>query len=113
VSPGEFERVTEEIWRAHPQARRGTLQLARQYASLALDGAVNADRLLHLARENHRRWLAIYSAEGWSHSLRTWWTTGEWRNDPGDPKPRTETNGNQRREVVAGLELFDVLRRQS
>jgi hypothetical protein len=114
MSPDAFEAVTEEIWKTHPPTRRGTLQLGRQYASAALDGAVNRDRLLQLARENHERWLAVYNAEGWAHSLRVWWSTGEWRNDPGVAQRKADTNGNQRRsEVLAGLELFDEMRRRS
>ena len=83
--PDEFQHVCKVIWESHPKDRRGTLLECGRYASDALQGALNGPALLQQAADNHRKWLKVYSAGGWSHSLKNWWTEGHWSTDPGEP----------------------------
>ena len=85
IDPDEWQAITEEIWNEHPPDRRGTLQESRQYARESLGDSVNQKADYRAARENHRKWMAIYRASKPLHSLKTWWTQGLWAQDPGEP----------------------------
>jgi hypothetical protein len=100
ADPDEFERITEQIWNEHPADRRGSLQLCRQYASAALENAIDAPRVLELAAENHLKWLAVWSKNGYSHSLKRWWTEGHWRLDPGSPIAASEELTAEEQEIM-------------
>ena len=86
MAPELFAVITEEIWQTHPADRRGTLQECRQYAAPILLDVADQTRTLEIARDNHRRWIAVYVAGGFSHSLARWWTEGLWAQDPGEPQ---------------------------
>jgi len=92
MDPDEFQKTTLEIHKSHPAAYRGDLQKIRQLASDILNSSVDPPAELRRAAVNHPRWLAIYEAEGWKHSLKTWWVDGHWMTDPGEPSaPKQST----------------------
>ena len=92
VDPVLFQRVTEEIWQTHPADVRGTLQECRQYAAGVLVDVADQTRSVELARDNHRKWLAIYTAKNYNHSLENWWAKGKWEIDPGEPPAPKQFN---------------------
>ena len=85
VDPDEFQRVTAAIWEEHPADVRGSPLENARYASDSIASAVHPAQALQVAESNHRKWVAIYLAKGYNHSLKTWWASGKWLMDPGEP----------------------------